>query len=251
MLFRLAQEGLRTLSVTTYHPLGWSLGRLHSRLRRQTLSDEELRIEHSCPVLLVHGIFHNSTAFYAIEKTLRKNGFAKLASLELWTSIQSVDRMAQQLKQSVNQLYETHQNSQLKGRVRIIAHSLGGIIVRAALRDPEFAAKIDKIIFLGVPHQGNVFYKIPYPKCVRDLSDDAPLMKELKEHPLAGGIQYWNLRGTLDLITPSRDTFLPHVPNLYFEGVGHAGLLSAQRVLQAVIAILETPLYDATHRPQS
>jgi pimeloyl-ACP methyl ester carboxylesterase len=244
MLFRLAKESLRTLSVTTYHPLGWSLGRLHSRIRRQAFSDEELRIEHSCPVLMVHGIFHNSSAFYAIERSLRRNGFTHLATLELWTSVQNIDHMARQLKHRVRQLFEKHQNSKNHGKVRIVAHSLGGIIVRAALRDKEFAQMLDKVIFLGVPHQGNIFYKIPYPKCVRDLSTDSPLMRELREFPLPGGIQFWNLRGTLDIVTPSKDTFLPHVPNLYFEGVGHAGLLSAGRVIQAIVAILETPLHE-------
>lgn len=246
MLLRLAKESLRTLSVTTYHPLGWSLGRLHSRLRRQAFSDEDLHVEHSCPVLLVHGIFHNASAFYAIERSLRKNGFTQLATLELWTSVQSVDRMAAQLKQRVLQLREEHYKHNRKGKVRIIAHSLGGVIVRAALRDKELVSLLDKVVFLGVPHQGNILYKFPYPKCIRDLSNDSPIMKDMRENPLPGGIQYWNLRGTLDVVTPSRDTLLPHVPNLYFEGVGHAGLLTAGRVLQAIIAILETPLYDAS-----
>jgi triacylglycerol lipase len=244
MILRLVKESLRTLSVTTYHPLGWSLGRLHSILRRQGLSEEELRIEHNCPVLLVHGIFHNSTAFFAIDRTLKKQGFAKLSSLELWTSIRSIDRMSEQLKERVKFLYLENRKTNPQGKVRIIAHSLGGIILRAALRDSEFASYIDKIIFLGVPHQGNILYKFSYPKCVRDLAPKSPLMQDLKAQPLPGGIQYWNLRGTFDIITPSKDTLLPHVPNLYFEGIGHAGLLTASRVLQAILAILETPLYE-------
>jgi triacylglycerol lipase len=246
MLFRLVKESFRTLSVTTYHPVGWSLGRLHSMLRRQSLSEEEWRIEHSCPVLLVHGIFHNSSAFYAIERMLRKNGFAKLSTLELWTSVRSMERMADQLKERVELLAEEHARSGLEGKVRLVAHSLGGVVVRTALQDLEFAKRVDKVIFLGVPHQGNnFFYRLSYPRCVRDLSPNSSLMLGLRSLPLPGGIQYWNLRGALDIVTPSRDTVLPHIPNLNFEGVGHAGLLSATRVLQAILAILETPLYDS------
>ncbi|MEO5668058.1 MAG: hypothetical protein ABIR96_08365 [Bdellovibrionota bacterium] len=245
MILRLVKESLRTLSVTTYHPVGWSLGWLHNRLRHQTLSEEELRVEHNCPVLLVHGIFHNSSAFYAIERMLKRNGFSKLSSLELWTSVRSIDRMAHQLKARVIELAEEHLKSGYEGKVRIVAHSLGGIVVRTALQDLEFARFVDKVIFLGVPHQGNkFFYRLQYPKCVKDLSPHSDLMHSLKELPLPGGIQYWNLRGTLDIVTPASDTILPHIPNLYFEGVGHAGLLSASRVLQAIHAILETPLYD-------
>lgn len=246
MIVRLVKESLRTLSVTTYHPLGWSLGWLHNRLRHQALSEEELRIEHNCPVLLVHGIFHNSSAFYAIERMLKKNGFSKLSALELWTSHRSIEQMASQLKARVEELIEEHQTSGHEGKVRIVAHSLGGIVVRSALQDLNFARRIDKVIFLGVPHQGNnLFFRLRYPRCVKQLSPHSDLMQSLKELPLPGGIQYWNLRGTLDVVTPARETILPHIPNLYFEGVGHAGLLSATRVLQAILAILETPLYDA------
>ncbi len=245
MLLRLVKESLRTLSVTTYHPFGWSLGRLHSKLRRQSLSEEEWHVEHACPVLLVHGIFHNSSAFYAIERMLRKNGFTKLSTLELWTSVRDIQEMAEQLKDRVYALAEEHARSGHNGKVRLVAHSLGGIVVRAALQDLDFARRIDKVIFLGVPHQGNnLFFRLGYPKAVRDLSPQSQLMLGLKSLPLPGGIQYWNLRGALDVVTPARDTVLPHIPNLNFEGVGHAGLLTASRVLQAILAILETPLYD-------
>lgn len=231
--------------MTTYHPVGWSLGWLHNRLRHQSLSKEELRIEHNCPVLLVHGIFHNSTAFYAIERMLKKNGFARLSTLELWTSVRTIESMTRQLKDRVEFLAAEHERQGFEGKVRIVAHSLGGIVVRAALQDLRFARRIDKVVFLGVPHQGNkLFYRLAYPKCVKELSPHSKLMHSLKEMPLPGGIQFWNLRGTLDIVTPSKETILPHIPNLYFEGVGHAGLLSAARVLQAILAILETPLYD-------
>jgi pimeloyl-ACP methyl ester carboxylesterase len=245
MLLRLVKESLRTLSVTYVHPVGWSLGWLHKQLRHQAISEEELRIEHNCPVLLVHGIFHNSTAFYAIDRMLKKNGFARLSTLELWTSVSSIEGMARQLKQRVEALAEEHRKAGFEGKVRVVAHSLGGIVLRAALQDLEFARHIDKVIFLGVPHQGNkLFYRLTYPRCVKQLGPRSELMTSLKELPLPGGIQFWNLRGTLDVVTPAADTLLPHIPNLYFEGVGHAGLLSAKRVLQAILAILETPLYD-------
>ncbi len=244
MFWRLIAESLRTFSVTALHPVGWGVGRLNSMLRRQAISEEELKIEHHCPVLLIHGIFHNATAFYAIEKTLRKNGFQNIETVELWTSVKRIQTMADQLKDRVDELCKAHVAANRRGKVRIVAHSLGGVIVRVALQDLEFASKIDKILFLGVPHQGSILYRSPYPRCLKDLTPESQLMRTLKETPLPGKIHYWNLRGTLDIITTNRDTLLPNVPNLYFEGVGHAGLLSAKRVLQAIIAILETPLYD-------
>lgn len=244
MFWRLIAESLRTFSVTTLHPVGWGFGRLNSMLRRQCISEEVLHIEHHCPVLFVHGIFHNSTAFYAIERNLRKNNFKNIQAIELWTSVDRIEAMADQLKARVDEVYRAHLASGKPGKVRIVAHSLGGVILRVALQDLDFASKIDKILFLGVPHQGNIMYRSPYPRCIRDLAPNTPLMRRIKERPLPGKIHYWNLRGTLDIVTTNKDTILPDVPNLYFDGVGHAGLLRAKRVLQAITAILETPLYD-------
>lgn len=246
MFWRLIAESLRTLSVTTLHPVGWGFGRLNSMLRRQSISLDELRVEHQCPVLLIHGVLHNSTAFYAIERTLKKNSFQTVETIEFWTSVDSIQTMADQLKDRVTEIYKLHVASNKSGKVRVVAHSLGGIILRTALTDLDFAAKVDKVIFLGVPHQGNLLYRSPYPRCVKDLAPTSQLMKQLKELPLPGKVHYWNLRGTLDVVTSNKDTLLPNVPNLYFDGVGHAGLLRAKRVLQAIIAILETPLYDRT-----
>lgn len=244
MFFRLITETLRTLSVTTYHPVGWGLGKLNTVLRRKSLSEEELRIEHACPVLLVHGVFHNSTAFYAINRHLSAQGFKTLETIELWTAVHRIEKMAEELKSRVEVLHDQHVREGRYGKVRIVAHSLGGLVLRTALQDLEFASKIDKIIFLGVPHQGSLLHHLPYPRFAKKLAPNSEFMKMLREIPLPGNIHYWNLRGTMDVVTPSKDTLLPHVPNLYFDGVGHAGLLSARRVLQAIVSILETPLYD-------
>jgi triacylglycerol lipase len=241
---RILNETLRTLHVTTLQPVGWSLGKLHERLRTQSLPQEAIRVEKACPIVLVHGILHNATAFYTIERRLRAKGFNNLESVNLWTTLHSIDAMANDLKTRVNSVWLRHRQQGAPGKVRLVAHSLGGMVVRRALHDADFAKKIDKIIFLGTPHQGNVYYRVPFPRAVKELAPHSAMIKRFKEEPLPPGVQFWNIRGTLDLVTPGHDTFLPHVPNLVFDGVGHAGLLSARRVFQAMLAILETPLYD-------
>jgi pimeloyl-ACP methyl ester carboxylesterase len=224
--------------------VGWSLGKLHERLRLQAVPKEAIRLEKACPIVLVHGILHNATAFFTIERRLRAKGFNNLETVNLWTTLHSIDAMAADLKTRVNAVSERHREQNECGKVRVIAHSLGGMVVRRALLDPDFASKVDKVIFLGTPHQGNFFYRIKFPRAVKELAPHSPLIRRFKEEPLPAGVQFWNIRGTLDLVTPGHDTFLPHVPNLIFDGVGHAGLLSARRVFQAMLAILETPLYD-------
>jgi hypothetical protein len=239
-------ETLNTLTVTTYHPIGWSLARLQKRFQKNLSSLSPKTIEHESPVVFVHGIFHNSTAFYRIERGLRKNQFTNHKTVELWTSLSSVENMAAQLKADVmSALNRAKLGRGFPFKARLVAHSLGGMVVRVALLDSHFAKHIDKVVFLGTPHQGSPFYHFPLPRCLKDLSPNSRTMHRLVHEPLPGNILYWNLRGALDIVTPRAATFLPHVPNMVFEGVGHAGLLSDPGVVESVVEILEMPLYDA------
>lgn len=237
-------ETFRTLSVTTLHPLGWSIGRIRRQLERNARRAEPVTPseEQACPVLFIHGIFHNATAFFRMERALGKRGFSTLHTIELWTSLDSVEGMVFQLKCEVSRLFEMHKREGRAGKVRIVAHSLGGMITRAALLDPQFARYVDKVVFLGTPHLGNPFYVLPFPRCLRGFARGSGLMGRLADEPLPSGVEFWNLRGgRMDVITPKHRTFLPHVRNLVFDHVGHAGLLTDRQVMQSIAGILESP----------
>jgi triacylglycerol lipase len=239
-------EGLNVFSVTTLFPLGWGMEKF-KRLRKRPTSSA-LLMEHEHPILLVHGIFHNSTAFYELEKTLRKARFPHIHSMNLWTSVNHMEDLAAQLRGEaldLLKLAEEHRHFKEQPlKLRIAAHSLGGMITRVALLDAEFAKKVDKVLFLGTPHQGASLLQFPFPRCVGELKKGSPLIQRLKSEPLARGPRYYNIRGTLDIVTPLASTFLPHVLDLKFDEVGHAGLLNDRRVLQSIVEILESPFYD-------
>lgn len=240
MIFKYLGETLHTLNVTAYQPIGWGLGKVQDRVRNRIIqSPEAARLEQNCPVILVHGIFHNASAFYRLERKCRRHGFTNVNTIELWTSLQSLESMALQLHQEVERRYLKHKNSYKQGKVRIVAHSLGGMVTRTALRNEHFASMVDKIIFLGTPHQGSPLYEFPFPPCLKDLSSSSALMKSLKTDPLPGGIEYWNLRGRLDVVVPGKRTLLPGVPNLIFDEIGHAGLLSNPKVANCIVTLLE------------
>lgn len=239
MLRKFVDETLNTIRVTTYHPVGWGLGKLKNELRRVVAGEAELpaglRAE---PILFIHGIFHNSSAFYQLEKRARRLGFEHIASVELWTAFSKLEDMADELHTEVNRLRGLYGAD---SKIHLVTHSLGGMAARTALLREDFAAAIRQVIFLGTPHQGSALMgEIPFPSCVRDLSRNSTLLKRLKEEPLPPGIDYWNLRGDLDIVTPLRDTFLPNVPNINFEGIGHAGLLTNDDVVETVLAILQS-----------
>ncbi len=236
---RWVQETLHTLTVTTYHPVGWSLGRIH-RIKNHPHQVKDASLSDDSPTIaLVHGLLHNPSAFYGFERNLRKKGHNNILVCDFWTSIRHMEELADELKHEIDvYLLKTSLLKHKSAGVSIVAHSLGGMVVRVALLDPLFAKKISKVIFLGTPHQGSRLYKVPLPPCVRDLAPQSPLLKRIKEEPLPGNISYWNIRGGLDFVTPMSDTFLPDVPNLSFANIGHAGLLSHPDVIQKATELL-------------
>lgn len=242
-------EGLNIFSVTTLFPLGWGFHKITKNLKSQsTPSPTALLKEHEQPILFVHGIFHNSTAFYELEKTLRRARFGQIHSVNFWTSVNHIEELAAQLRTEAFELIEQAEENKRYStgpvKLRIIAHSLGGLITRVALLDPKFATHVDKVVFLGTPHQGTSILRMPFPKCLRDLRKNSPLIKRLQSEPLPLGPKYFNFRGTEDFVTPLAATFLPHVHSYEFKEIGHAGLLNAKKVLHSVVEILESPFYD-------
>lgn len=250
MVLNLITEGIHIFKVATFHPIGWGVNQISNKISSKNKPESgAILSEHEHPIILVHGVFHNSTAFYPLEKLLRKNSFQNIHTVEMWTSLKSISDLVEQLKSEVSgQIEKSAAHTRYsKGplKARLVAHSLGGIIARIALQDARFAEKIDKVVFMGTPHQSGSLLPFPFPHCFRDIAIHSPAMTELREQPLPGNIRYYNLRGQLDIITPTPTTFLPHVPNLIFSGIGHAGLLSSYKVLQSVVEILESPFYDS------
>lgn len=250
MLFKFIEDTLHHFNVTNYQPVGWDFNKVHERFRTSVVKKpQESHSEQASPVFFVHGIFHNASALYLLEKKCKRHGFQNVHTLKLWKSLQSLHHMAQQLHEEVEQVFLNHRQHKTNGKIRLVGHSLGGMVVRTALLNEEFASMIDKTIFLSTPHQGSKLYELPFPPCLKDLGQDSSLLKRLKTEPLPGGIEYWNLRGRLDVVVPGKRTLLPGVPNLIFDDIGHAGLLSNPKVANCLITLLED-ISDEDKNPQ-
>lgn len=72
---------------------------------------------------------------------------------------------------ALNNKIDTAMTSAGTTQVQIVAHSMGGLIARDYIRDPEHAKKVDTIVELGTPHAGspNALAHIMYNKCVKAL----------------------------------------------------------------------------------
>jgi pimeloyl-ACP methyl ester carboxylesterase len=96
-------------------------------------------------VLLVHGLWMNRVVMLYLARQLRSCGFAARA-VGYYSAMHDLGRNARALARAIARLDAP--------RVHLVAHSLGGVVALAALRDhPD--PRVRRIVLLGAPLAGS------------------------------------------------------------------------------------------------
>jgi alpha-beta hydrolase superfamily lysophospholipase len=113
-------------------------------------------------VIVVHGLGRTKLSMSSLAARLRDEGYS-VVGFSYPSTKQSVADSAAQLELQLQAV-----SASSRGRVHLVAHSLGGIVVRAALRR-SCPANLGRVVMLGPPNRGseiadrlrnNLFYKI-------------------------------------------------------------------------------------------
>jgi pimeloyl-ACP methyl ester carboxylesterase len=115
------------------------------------------------PVLCVHGFHMNSTCMWGIRRHLESQG-RPTRSVFLGAPYQKAEIYAGPLSRAMHELALQFPEEGFD----VVAHSMGGLIVRLALaRDPELAGKMHRIVTLGTPHHGTSLLRCCYDRGYR------------------------------------------------------------------------------------
>ena len=101
------------------------------------------------PVLLIHGFLCNRAIWRPLEARLDAAGFAPVRAVNLEPLCDDIDLQARSLEP---ELLALHQKSN-GARVAIVAHSMGGLVVRSFLRTAG-SDMISRIVTIAAPHHG-------------------------------------------------------------------------------------------------
>lgn len=191
------------------------------------------------PVLFVHGVFHNWTAFAYLSGALYLSGWRHLHEINLLTSVHSIPTMAEQVGKQVARLKARYGVE----KIDIVGHSLGGIVARYFVQELGGDGTVRHLITLGTPHRGvHLSRYSPLPH-LKDLSPESPVLRRLNRLPPPSRTQGMAICGSHDLFTqPGGAGFWEGVRNIELPGVGHAGLLFSRRAARLVAARLGDPL---------
>ena len=175
------------------------------------------------PVLLVHGFGTLSGSMFVVGWHLARAGFRPIAVGYNW--LRPPEHAARRVAGRAAELAAASKVA----KVDVVAHSMGGLVARAARALPGGTA-IGRIVTLGTPHRGEWWSRMPIGPmraAMRPGSFGPGEDRDLAITSRADHVIRWS-RATLD----------PPSTTLIFDGAGHAGLLLDPRAHRAAIAHL-------------
>lgn len=191
---------------------------------------------HRRPILFIHGILHNKSAFFPLKQRLASRGWHHFREINLLTSLHSVEKLAKRVEKEVDKIREEYETDQID----IVAHSMGGIVTRYYLHCLGGENKIKNCITLGTPHQGSDWSSLSPLSHHRELHPKSKLMKTLNSAPALQRTRAVSVFGSLDiLMRPKNTAFWEGARTIELEGVGHAGLLYSKKVAQIITSHLD------------
>lgn len=187
------------------------------------------------PVLCVHGYTQNGTNFWPLRQRLQAEGRPS-RSLSMVPGAASIDWYALRVEQALVEAVEVGDAG-----VDVVCHSMGGVVLRVVLaRRPDLRAQVTSVVTLGSPHAGTAAARgIPWLPEVQALKRRSVLLAELPALPdlVPRAV---TVAGTLDTIVYPLDSALVEGAEHVVLPVGHAGLLTDARALQAVVEAVRT-----------
>jgi pimeloyl-ACP methyl ester carboxylesterase len=183
------------------------------------------------PVLLVHGYVCNRALWRPLARWLSARGeTVHAASFE--PVYGAIDLWVPQLAACIDELLAATGRE----RVVLVTHSMGGLAVRAYLRD-HGGAKVACAITLGAPHHGSMHAHLGAGANARQMEPGSPWLTALAAAerggvaaPLASIYSHHD-----DFVAPQTSAAHPHARNVALAGVGHLALLFSHPVRELLL----------------
>ena len=192
---------------------------------------------HLRPVLLVHGFACSRAVWRPLLARLRMAGVGPVRALSLEPLFAGIDTYAAGVLGEL----ETLRSGCGGNAVTVVAHSMGGLLARAALRGAR-PGLIGRIVTIGAPHHGTALaHGFGWPNA-RQMRPGSSWLEELNRCQ----------EGRLDVpvttlyslddnyVIPFGSARLRGARAIELRGLGHLGLLNSRPVLEHVLsAVLE------------
>lgn len=193
------------------------------------------------PVLLLHGLGHNQSWSYKLQRNICNDGFAA-RSVNYHTFSRGLNECADLV---ADHIWEYTGRSAAPA-VHVVAHSIGGLVLRAAInRHPEIQDYVATGITIGTPHRGTPWAYGPgavvplVGHLVRELRPNSETLQEIHNQTVAGSTRWISMYSVSDEVVPMHYGQLEHplldIQQVQYRGLGHYGLMYHPAVITAVL----------------
>lgn len=192
------------------------------------------------PVLCIHGLFMNSTCMWGIRRRLEDRGHPT-RGVFMGTPLPTPLSYARPLAKVMRSLAQEFPDDGFD----VVAHSIGGVMVREVLRqEPALAASVYRIVTLGSPHHGTAVVRwLKFGPIYKMLALDSGYLGSLGNfQSLAPGSAATTIGTLHDLVVyPESTCHLEGTRRITLERISHLGLMTDARALDEVERALGDP----------
>lgn len=197
----------------------------------------ELEDDGRVPVLFVHGLGGHPGNFLPMRTYFRAMGRPRTHAVALPPDC-TVEVLGGVLADTLEAAAARAPGQQ----VDVVAHSLGGLVARAALLEVErrgSAARVRTLVTLGTPHAGSHLARYANTVTTRDLRPGSPILARLEAQlPWKGPpsqprlVAFWSRADVI--ILPAEKSLVDGAENHELPGLSHNGLLLSPMAWDAV-----------------
>ena len=196
----------------------------------------------STPIILLHGYFHNRSAFVIMRRSLKKFGFRSVDTMNYNVIGHDVQELAHQLAEHVDEILERTGST----HVHLIGHSLGGLVGRYYIQKLGGHEKVHTCITLGTPHRGTHTAWVGRGKTARQLRPGSMLLRQIARSSRAMPVRFISFYSNLDsLVLPASNAKITEpslrARNIFVKDLGHLSLLISRPLIRSVAEILASP----------
>lgn len=165
------------------------------------------------PIVLVHGYKCNSAFWWWLIVRLRSAGFAAEA-VDLEPALASIDGYAGQLHRQIEAcLHETG-----AAKVRLVTHSMGGLVARAYL-ERYGAARVEGAITLACVHHGTRLARLGFGLNARQMEPGSAWLSALPGRLPIPTVNVWMAQD--NFIAPQTSSRMAGSEDIMLSGMGH------------------------------
>ncbi|MCG8530294.1 MAG: alpha/beta fold hydrolase [Desulfovibrionales bacterium] len=188
------------------------------------------------PIIFIHGLFHNSSAWALYKHWFKQHGYANCAAF-YYSSTHSFDTIAAQLETYLQTFFDQYPDT----TPILIGHSLGGLLLRNWVNTTQYAARPRAVITLGAPMHGSKLATFSLRQLGKTLDYNGNLIQSITQHDQPPSSPCFALYSPVDnMVLPQKSVATPprHWKPVQTKAVSHIAMLSSKSVAEQILNII-------------